>query len=195
MNVRDLIPWGRGNSQAPTIYREENGNPFLSLHREINRVFDDMFRDFDGRFPTAGSLSSFNVGWPSLEISETDKELKVSAEMPGLEEKDVEVLLEALREEDLAAHPTVKPVQMVEDAILDCSKPNGVILDPFVGSDTTLHAAHRAGRRGYGMELDPAYVDCAVRRLQKALQVEARLEDGRTFAEVEQQRCSKQEAA
>lgn len=94
MNVRDLIPWGRGNSQAPTIYREENGNPFLSLHREINRVFDDMFRDFDGRFPTAGSLSSFNVGWPSLEISETDKELKVSAEMPGLEEKDVEVLLD-----------------------------------------------------------------------------------------------------
>lgn len=94
MNVRDLIPWGRGNGQTPTVYREENGNPFLSLHREVNRVFDDVFRSFDGRFPAFGSMSSFDGAWPSLEISETDKELKVSAEMPGLEEKDVEVLLE-----------------------------------------------------------------------------------------------------
>lgn len=92
MNVRDLIPWGRGNQQSPTPYREEDRNPFLSLHREVNRLFDDVFRGFDGRFPALGSLPSFSA-WPNVEISETDKEIKVSAEIPGLEEKDVEIFI------------------------------------------------------------------------------------------------------
>ncbi|MFY8099332.1 MAG: site-specific DNA-methyltransferase, partial [Allorhizobium sp.] len=100
------------------------------------------------------------------------------------------------RDEDLADHPTVKPVQMVHDAILDCSKPKGIILDPFTGAGTTLVAAHRAKRRGRGIELDPAYVDCALRRLQKAVVAEPRLaETGETLAEVAARRLSSKEAA
>jgi DNA modification methylase len=66
----------------------------------------------------------------------------------------------------LAMHPTVKPTQMIADAILDCSKRHDIILDPFLGSGTTLLACERVGRRCYGMELAPAYVDTAIRRWQ-----------------------------
>lgn len=67
---------------------------------------------------------------------------------------------------DLQLHPTVKPVAMVEDAIRDCSRRKGLILDPFLGSGTTLIAAERTGRIGYGIEIDPRYCDVALRRLQ-----------------------------
>ncbi|SFQ19109.1 HSP20 family protein [Mesorhizobium sp. NFR06] len=92
MNMRDLIPWGRNNNQAPSIY--SGSDPFLSLHREVNRLFDDMLRSFDTRSPTAGQFSPFDGGWPKVEISESDNELRVTAEVPGMEEKDIEVLLE-----------------------------------------------------------------------------------------------------
>ena len=65
-----------------------------------------------------------------------------------------------------ALHPTVKPVAMVADAILDCSARGDVVLDPFMGSGTTLIAAERVGRRCYGMEIDPLYVDTIIRRWQ-----------------------------
>jgi HSP20 family protein len=60
----------------------------------MNRLFDDVFRGFDSRLPAFGSLPSFSAGWPKVEISDSNKEIKVTAEIPGLEEKDVEVLLE-----------------------------------------------------------------------------------------------------
>ena len=66
----------------------------------------------------------------------------------------------------LALHPTVKPVAMVADAILDCSARGDIVLDAFLGSGTTLIAAERTARRCYGLELDPGYVDTAVRRWQ-----------------------------
>src|SRR5437870_5526411 len=66
----------------------------------------------------------------------------------------------------LPLHPTVKPVAMVADAILDCSARGDVVLDAFVGSGTTIMAAERVGRRCYAMELDPLYVDTAIRRWQ-----------------------------
>ncbi|MDP3675445.1 MAG: DNA methyltransferase [Novosphingobium sp.] len=72
------------------------------------------------------------------------------------------------RADELAMHPTVKPVAMVADAIRDCSKRGGVILDAFSGSGTTIMAAEQTGRRGYAIELDPLYVDVAVRRWQLA---------------------------
>ena len=68
----------------------------------------------------------------------------------------------------LALHPTVKPVAMVADAILDCSARGDIVLDAFLGSGTTLIAAERTGRRCCGLELDPAYVDTIVRRWQNA---------------------------
>jgi DNA modification methylase len=66
----------------------------------------------------------------------------------------------------LALHPTVKPVKMVADAILDCSAPGDVVLDGFLGSGTTLIAAERTRRRCHGLEIDPLYVDAIIRRWQ-----------------------------
>ena len=90
MNVRDLIPWGRGN-RNPAIYSDADQNPFLALHRQVNQLFDDAFREFD--VPTRFGSLSWSANWPNVEISETDTELRVTAEVPGLEEKDIEVLL------------------------------------------------------------------------------------------------------
>ena len=88
MTLRDLIPWNNG-SRNVTVQRNDGGNPFLALHREMNRLFDDAFRSFD----IAPFGSTAMMGWPSVELNETDKEVKVIAELPGLEQKDVEVEL------------------------------------------------------------------------------------------------------
>ena len=94
----------------------------------------------------------------------------------------------AARDADLAMHPTVKPVALVADAIKDVSNRNGIVLDCFAGSGTTLVAAHQAGRVGYGMELDPAYIDVAIGRMQK-LGVEAvHAETGLKFSAMREQR-------
>ena len=88
---------------------------------------------------------------------------------------------------DLSLHPTVKPVAMVADAIRDCSHRNGIILDAFVGSGTTLIAAEKTGRRGYGIEIDPLYCDVTIRRLRAVCGLEAILEaTGQRFGEAEQ---------
>jgi DNA modification methylase len=82
----------------------------------------------------------------------------------------------------LVLHPTVKPVAMVADAILDCSARNDIVLDAFLGSGTTVIAAERTGRRCYGMELDPTYVDTIVRRWQALTGGSARhAASGRSF--------------
>jgi DNA modification methylase len=70
------------------------------------------------------------------------------------------------RMEELAMHPTVKPIAMVADAIKDCSRRAGLVLDPFSGSGTILIAAERTGRAARALEIDPSYVDVAVRRWQ-----------------------------
>jgi HSP20 family protein len=89
MNMRDLIPWGRNQQTTPSRYRDE-GDPFMTLHREMNRLFDDVFRGFD-TMPLA-SMGRM-AGWPQVEVVETDKSIRVSAELPGLDSKDVEVLM------------------------------------------------------------------------------------------------------
>ena len=66
----------------------------------------------------------------------------------------------------LALHPTVKPVAMVADAILDCSARGDIVLDAFLGSGTTVIAAERTGRRCRALELDPGYIDTTIRRWQ-----------------------------
>lgn len=70
------------------------------------------------------------------------------------------------RLEELAMHPTVKPVALVAEAIKDCSKRRGIILDAFAGSGTTIIAAEKTDRRAYALELDPTYVDTAIKRWQ-----------------------------
>ena len=82
----------------------------------------------------------------------------------------------------LALHPTVKPVGMVADAILDCTARGDIVLDGFLGSGTTLIAAERTGRRCFGVELDPAYVDTIVKRWQRLSGGKAQHpENGRSF--------------
>ena len=81
------------------------------------------------------------------------------------------------RANDLALHPTVKPVALVADAILDASKRGGIILDPFAGSGSTLLAAEKIGRRARAIELDPYYVDTIIRRFQKGTGKEAVISD------------------
>lgn len=95
------------------------------------------------------------------------------------------------RSEDLAMHPTVKPVALVSDALLDGSKRRGIVLDAFAGSGTTLIAAERTGRHGYGIELDPKYVDVAIERFRTHAGVEAvHAETGLTFAALQELRAA-----
>jgi DNA modification methylase len=83
---------------------------------------------------------------------------------------------------ELELHPTVKPVEMIADAIKDCSKRGGIILDPFGGSGSTLIAAAKTGRRARLAELDPVYVDRIIRRWQAWAKDDAVLaESGETF--------------
>ena len=93
------------------------------------------------------------------------------------------------RMDELAMHPTVKPVSLVADAIKDCSKRGGLVLDPFCGSGTILIAAEKTGRRARAIELDPAYVDVAIRRWEHYTGKVARLAPmGETFEEVTEAR-------
>ena len=84
----------------------------------------------------------------------------------------------------LALHPTVKPVALVADVLLDASGRGDIVLDPFLGSGTTVIAAERTGRICYGLELDPRYVDVSIRRWQTFTGQQARLAaTGQRFAE------------
>jgi HSP20 family protein len=87
LGIKDLIPWNNGGREVG-IHRGANVNPFFALHREMNRMFDDVFRGFDlAPFGSTRELSGF--GWPQIDIDETDKEMRITAELPGLDEKDV----------------------------------------------------------------------------------------------------------
>jgi len=89
------------------------------------------------------------------------------------------------RSEILALHPTVKPVAMVADAILDVTRHGDLVLDPFGGSGTTMIAAEQTGRRAFLIELDPKYVDVIISRMQAAFQLVARhAQTGQSFEEV-----------
>jgi HSP20 family protein len=81
MNLKSLIPIGRDRGMA------RSDNPFLSLQREIDRLFDDFSRGF----PAFGNGKLDLL--PSMDVTETDKEIEITAELPGLEEKDVQIKL------------------------------------------------------------------------------------------------------
>jgi DNA modification methylase len=84
----------------------------------------------------------------------------------------------------LDLHPTAKPIALVSDAILDSTKRNEIVLDPFCGSGTTLLAAERTGRHGYGIEIDPLYVETAIARWERMTGKQARHASGQTFADI-----------
>jgi len=96
------------------------------------------------------------------------------------------------RKRDLADHPTIKSTAMVVDAILDCSNRGDLILDPFCGSGTTILAAHKTARRGASIELDPIFVDTALRRLADGTGLGIVHADGRTFEQVAADRADEE---
>jgi HSP20 family protein len=89
MTLTDLIPWGRNRPLAGAPFGEE-GDPFSTLQRDMNRILDDFTRGFGVTPPAHFGRSGT---WPHVEVHETDKEVKVVAELPGVEQKDVEVSL------------------------------------------------------------------------------------------------------
>jgi len=93
------------------------------------------------------------------------------------------------RRGELELHPTTKPIALIADLIRDCSKRNGIILDPFGGSGTTILAAERTGRSARLIELDPLYVDVAIRRWESTTGVPARhSKTGLSFEQVAAER-------
>lgn len=100
------------------------------------------------------------------------------------------------RSDELAMHPTVKPVALIADAIKDCSSRDGIILDPFGGSGTSIIAAERTGRRARTIEIDPAYVDVAVSRWEAYTgRFATHFESGKTFEEIKEERSKSKRAA
>jgi DNA modification methylase len=102
---------------------------------------------------TAAHLNNFELGQHGRHRSNVWDYPGVNTMRPG-------------RLEELAMHPTVKPVALVADALKDCSRRSGLVLDPFCGSGTILIAAEHTGRKARTLEIDPTYVDVAVRRWQ-----------------------------
>jgi DNA modification methylase len=97
-------------------------------------------------------------------------------------------------DDDFGVHPTVKPIRMVMDALLDVTGPGDVVLDPFLGSGTTLLAAERTRRRCIGVELHPAYVDVAIRRWQAMTGGQAlHIASGVTFDEIASARAAERD--
>jgi DNA modification methylase len=132
---------------------------------------------------TAAHINNFELGQHGRHRSNVWDYAGVNSMRPG-------------RLEELAMHPTVKPTALVADAIKDCSRRGGLVLDPFCGSGTTLIAAERTGRKAHALEIDPTYVDVAVRRWQAYTGKSAILAgSGETFEAVEEQRSAKSAAA
>jgi DNA modification methylase len=125
---------------------------------------------------TAPHINTFELGQYGRSRSNVWEYAGVNSLKPG-------------RLEELAMHPTVKPVALVADAIKDCSRRNGLVLDPFAGSGTVLIAAERTGRRARALEIDPHYVDVAVRRWENYTGKAAILAaTGSTFEEITEKR-------
>lgn len=93
--------------------------------------------------------------------------------------------------EALAIHPTPKPLPLVADALLDFTRKGDIVLDPFMGSGSTIMAAQQTGRRARGIEYDPRYVDAAIRRWERKTGREAvHVGSGMTFAELTMDRTA-----
>jgi HSP20 family protein len=87
MAIKDLIPWNNEGREVG-MRRGSDEHPFFTLHREMNRMFDDVFRG-SGLAPFGSSQAMEGLSWPQIDIDETDKEVRITAELPGLDEKDI----------------------------------------------------------------------------------------------------------
>jgi len=138
-----------------TVYAELKN---LCVWNKTNAGMGSFYRSkhelvFVWKSGTAAHLNNFELGQHGRHRSNVWDYPGVNTMRPG-------------RLDELAMHPTVKPVALVADAIKDCSRRGGLVLDPFCGSGTILIAAERTGRKARALEIDPIYVDVAVRRWQ-----------------------------
>jgi len=98
--------------------------------------------------------------------------------------------------DDIKMHPTVKPVEMLRDAILDVTKRGDIVLDSFLGSGSTLIAAEKSKRICYGIEFEPLYIDTTIRRFKELFGIDAiRESDGKTYSEILSDKLSNQEVS
>ncbi|MBC4018827.1 Hsp20/alpha crystallin family protein [Siccirubricoccus deserti] len=85
MNMHDVVPWARSGSRMSPAFRSEAAGPFAALRQEMDRLFDETLRGFG---------MPVSPGWPNVEVTETDKEIRATFEVPGVDEKDIQVLIE-----------------------------------------------------------------------------------------------------
>jgi HSP20 family protein len=88
MQIKDLIPWG--NNKGSEIAKREEDNPVFSLQCDVNRIFEDFWRRFDQPF---GALARWDANGPRTDIAETENALEVSVELPGIDQKAIDVSL------------------------------------------------------------------------------------------------------
>jgi HSP20 family protein len=88
MDMKDLVPWRRGWAEASKQNASEGFPTVFGLHRQVNRLFEDFFRDFD-----SPRLGGFATSWPAVEVIDSENETRVVAELPGLDDKDIDLSL------------------------------------------------------------------------------------------------------
>jgi HSP20 family protein len=89
MSLEQLIPWNWGKNGESL--RRDSGNPFAEFHKEMNRLFDNFSENMFSLSPIRRDLPEISAAFPKMDVSETDKEFKISAELPGMDEKDIDV--------------------------------------------------------------------------------------------------------
>ncbi|WP_104666984.1 Hsp20/alpha crystallin family protein [Ensifer adhaerens] len=88
MQIRDLIPWG--SNKGSEMAKSDEGNPVFSLQRDVNRIFEDFWRRLDQPF---GAFGRWDTGGPRTDVTETECAIEVSVELPGIDQRDVDVSL------------------------------------------------------------------------------------------------------
>lgn len=153
--LKNLCVWVKSNAGMGSLYRSQH---------ELVFVYKN------GRAP---HLNNVQLGRHGRNRSNVWNYPGVATPAGGDEERGL-----------LGLHPTVKPVTLVADVLMDSSPRNGLVLDPFAGSGSTIIAAERTGRRARAVEMDPRYVDVAIRRWQRfTRQTAIHLETGKPFEE------------
>jgi DNA modification methylase len=159
MEFKNLCVWVKDVAEQGSLYRSQHELVFVSKHGKKPHRNNIQLGQY-GRYRT-------NV-WQYTRVNSLSR---------STDDESVSNL-----------HPTIKPVELVADAILDCTARGEVVLDPFLGSGTTLIAAERTGRICHGMELDSVYVDLVVRRWQAFTGGNAVQEStGRAFNDIEEE--------
>ncbi len=91
MQISDLIPWGRNKEKTQAQDTDTAANPLVSLQRDINHVFEDFWRKVENGWGTGAQM--VGAGGPSTDITESDKSVDISVELPGMTEKDIDISL------------------------------------------------------------------------------------------------------